>query len=187
MIQHEQQFGPPGARFEITDMAAERGAVVVVSRAGGYPSRVEIEETRERMTRTIGAIEEALVRRRDRLHERLDVLAPVREHPWPGVATAFGVGLALALLTGGSRSRERAARASEQAWRERAERWEARARRVAAVSARREARLRYLEARFGVGEVDELPPEAYGEHDTLLAPYDRRPHRPARPAAAPRR
>lgn len=46
--------------------------------------RRDIEMTRERMSNTIAELE-----------RRLDVLEVVREHPWPAIAVAAGVGLLL--------------------------------------------------------------------------------------------
>lgn len=64
-------------------------------------ARAQIEETRERMSETIDAIEEQLLRRKEEIQERLDIFAPVRERPLPSVGAALGAGLLLGLLTGG--------------------------------------------------------------------------------------
>lgn len=63
--------------------------------------RSEIENTRERMSSTIDEIENVLARKKERLQDRLDVLAPIRDKPLPATGIAFGVGLVLGLLTGG--------------------------------------------------------------------------------------
>lgn len=63
--------------------------------------RDEIERTRERMSRTIGDIEGALMRKKGEIQDRLDFVAPVREKPWIFAAGVFGTGLVLGLLTGG--------------------------------------------------------------------------------------
>ena len=63
--------------------------------------RSEIENTRERMSSTIDEIESVLARKKERLQDKLDVLSPIRERPLPATGIAFGVGLALGLLTGG--------------------------------------------------------------------------------------
>ena len=64
-------------------------------------ARAEIEATRARMSETIDEIEDALLRRKEMIKEKLDVLAPVREQPLKMIGIIFGVGLALGLLTGG--------------------------------------------------------------------------------------
>lgn len=64
-------------------------------------ARAEIEHTRARMSDTIDEIEDVLVRQKERIQDRLDVLAPVREHALPAAGAALGAGLLLGLLTGG--------------------------------------------------------------------------------------
>ncbi|MEW5930941.1 MAG: DUF3618 domain-containing protein [Gemmatimonadota bacterium] len=63
--------------------------------------RSEIEQTRERMSSTIDEIESVLARKKEQIQDRLDVLSPVRERPLAATGIAFGVGLALGLITGG--------------------------------------------------------------------------------------
>jgi ElaB/YqjD/DUF883 family membrane-anchored ribosome-binding protein len=64
-------------------------------------ARAEIEQTRARMSDTIDEIEEVLVRQKERLQDRLDVMAPIREHALPAAGIALGAGLLLGLVTGG--------------------------------------------------------------------------------------
>lgn len=63
--------------------------------------RSEIEQTRERMSSTIDEIESVLARKKEQIQDKLDVLSPVRERPLAATGIAFGVGLALGLITGG--------------------------------------------------------------------------------------
>ncbi|HEX6068963.1 MAG TPA: hypothetical protein VFZ18_04050 [Longimicrobiaceae bacterium] len=64
-------------------------------------ARAQIEATRARMSDTIDEIEGAILRKKEELRAKLDVLAPVRERPLQAVGAIFGIGLALGLLTGG--------------------------------------------------------------------------------------
>lgn len=134
--------------------------------------RSEIEQTRERMSSTIDEIESVLARKKEAIQDRLDVLAPIRERPLPATGIAFGVGLALGLLTGGGDdSDDHAPRAqsyglgmaatgmgagadedheafsSDSA--ERAAMWESRARRLLRVARAQEEQIRELEERYG--------------------------------------
>lgn len=70
-------------------------------------ARAEIEATRARMSGTIDEIEDALLRRKEDIREKLDVLAPVREQPLKTLGMIFGATLVLGLLTGGGRSKHR--------------------------------------------------------------------------------
>lgn len=70
-------------------------------------ARAEIEATRARMSGTIDEIEDALLRRKEDIREKLDVLAPVREQPLKTLGMIFGAALVLGLLTGGGKSRDR--------------------------------------------------------------------------------
>lgn len=86
-------------------------APVVVEPAPVVPddpeaARAEIQNTRARMSETINEIEEVLVRRKERIQDRLDVLSPIKENPLPSAGIAFGAGLLLGLLTGGADDRE---------------------------------------------------------------------------------
>jgi ElaB/YqjD/DUF883 family membrane-anchored ribosome-binding protein len=107
-------------------------------------ARSEIERTRARMSETIDEIENVLLRKKARLQQRMDVMAPVRERPIQSAAAALGAGLLLGLITGGDgredglsdRERERLQEAEE-----RAATWEARARRLVRAAREREAEL----------------------------------------------
>jgi ElaB/YqjD/DUF883 family membrane-anchored ribosome-binding protein len=129
-------------------------------------ARAQIEATRARMSETIDEIEDVLLRKKQRLREKLDVLAPVRERPLQAIGTLFGLGLALGLLTGGGGHEEEeeeeedeedeAATAfipvqddddeeeeddeAAEAW-ERAEMWEDRARRLLRIAQAQESEL----------------------------------------------
>jgi len=121
-------------------------------------ARLQIEQTRARMSDTIGQIEGALLRKKENLEERLDVMAPVRrrarENPYPVIGGVFLAGLVLGLLTGGDDEddaprpavRRFAAdfdreRAHGYHWEERAHTWERRARRLMDLANRQEAEL----------------------------------------------
>lgn len=71
-----------------------------------YEARAAIERTRSRMSETIDTIEEVLLRKKEQIQERLDVLAPVRHNPLPAAAAVFGAGLILGYLTGGDNEHE---------------------------------------------------------------------------------
>jgi ElaB/YqjD/DUF883 family membrane-anchored ribosome-binding protein len=138
--------------------------------------RSEIENTRERMSSTIDEIENVLARKKERLQDRLDVLSPIRERPLPATGIAFGVGLALGLLTGGGDSDDDDHRHLPRAQSyglglgamgmgagmdadegghghysdERAAMWESRARRLLRVAREQEDKIRELQERYGL-------------------------------------
>lgn len=130
-------------------------------------ARAEIEMTRARMSETIDEIEDALVRRKEQIQDRLDVLSPVRERPLPAAGIVFGAGLLLGLLTGGddddhSTTREihftsdlddegahYASGGDEAYWRRRAQTWESRARRLRDVAREQETEIRGLQEEWG--------------------------------------
>jgi ElaB/YqjD/DUF883 family membrane-anchored ribosome-binding protein len=142
--------------------------------------RSEIESTRERMSSTIDEIESVLARKKERLQDKLDVLSPVRERPLQATGIAFGVGLALGLLTGGGDDsddddrhlpRARSNRPGLGAMSmgameadsdegshgrhtgdpaERAAMWESRARRLLRVAREQEEKIRELQERYGL-------------------------------------
>ena len=62
-------------------------------------ARRAVEESRERMSDTLDAIEGRLVAKKQQLSDRMDVMRPVkqrvRSRPWPAIAIAFGVGVLL--------------------------------------------------------------------------------------------
>jgi ElaB/YqjD/DUF883 family membrane-anchored ribosome-binding protein len=124
-------------------------------------ARMQIEQTRARMSDTIDQIEGALLRKKETIEEKLDVMAPVRrkarENPYPIIGGVFVAGLILGLLTGGDDDdedekgpkpavRRFAAdfdreRAHGYHWEERATTWERRARRLMDLANRQEAEL----------------------------------------------
>lgn len=122
-------------------------------------ARMQIERTRARMSDTIDQIEGALLRKKENLQERMDVMAPVRrtarENPWPVIGGVFAAGLVLGLLTGGDDDEDEEPRPAvrrfaadfdrERAhgyhWEERAHTWERRARRLMDLANRQEAEL----------------------------------------------
>jgi ElaB/YqjD/DUF883 family membrane-anchored ribosome-binding protein len=92
---------------EVTDR--ERGARV--GAAATMPpdpegAREEIQATRARISETIDEIEGALLQKKERIEDRLDVMAPVREQPMKTLGIVFGAGLVLGLLTGGGDEEE---------------------------------------------------------------------------------
>ncbi|HEX6369665.1 MAG TPA: hypothetical protein VF006_12165 [Longimicrobium sp.] len=127
-------------------------------------ARLQIEQTRARMSETIGQIEESLLRKKEQVEEKLDVMAPVRrkarENPYPVIGGVFLAGLVLGFLTGGDDEDDAPTpavrryavdfdreRAHGHHWEERARTWERRARRLMDVANRQEAEL--LAAREG--------------------------------------
>ena len=152
--------------------------------ATGDPDTVrsEIERTRARMSSTIDSIEEALLRKKSQLEERLDVTAPVRErvrsNPWGAVAAVFGAGLLLGYITGDSdddddRPRRHVRNAALGAgalgydveldqgqaayqadWQQRASQWESRARELMKTCNRQEEEIRHLRGSIGGVEME---------------------------------
>jgi hypothetical protein len=127
-------------------------------------ARLQIEQTRARMSDTIGQIEETLLRKKEQVEEKLDVMGPVRrkarENPYPIIGGVFLAGLILGFLTGGDDDEDEATpavrryavdfdreRAHGHHWEERARTWERRARRLMDLANRQEAEL--LAAREG--------------------------------------
>lgn len=64
-------------------------------------ARAQIAHTRARMSGTIDEIEDALLRRKEKIQHRLDPFSAVRERPLQSAGIVFGAGLVLGLLTGG--------------------------------------------------------------------------------------
>lgn len=88
-------------------------------RADGSPAttRAEIEETRARMSDTIGELEEVLLQKRARLRESLDLRARLAEKPMLAVGLVLGAGLIVGFLTsGGDRDRSRAIERGRRDW-----------------------------------------------------------------------
>lgn len=83
-------------------------------------TRAEIEETRARMSDTIGELEEVLLQKRARLQESLDLRARLAEKPLLAVGLVLGAGLIVGLLTsGGGRDRSRVVERRRRDWDER--------------------------------------------------------------------
>lgn len=119
-------------------------------------ARAEIQQTRARMSDTIEEIESVLVRKKEQVQNRFDILSPVRERPLPAAGGAFGVGLLLGLITGGSDDdhddrphRIRHYDVEEAGWEDRADHWETRARRLLSIAREQEEEIRSLQERFG--------------------------------------
>lgn len=166
-------------------MADERytGEPLGVERVTEDPTeaRTEIEMTRARMSETIDEIEDALLRKKARIQDRMDVLAPVRERPIQSAAAALGAGLVLGLLTGGGDDdrHEREMNGGMDDFddqlreaEERAATWEARARRLMKVAREQEADLEAASSsrgRWGYSDEDEdtLGGEISGMRDRI--------------------
>ncbi len=153
--------------------------------------RSEIEQTRERMSSTIDEIESVLARKKEAIQDRLDVLAPIRERPLPATGIAFGVGLALGLLTGGGDDSDNAPRAQSPGpglgalgmgagagedhepfsgdSAERAAMWESRARRLLRVAREQEEQIRELKERYGTLYAREVELSGAGWEDNEAA------------------
>jgi ElaB/YqjD/DUF883 family membrane-anchored ribosome-binding protein len=58
-------------------------------------ARQDIAATRERMSGTIAEIEQRVSGTIDGVKQKVDVVALVRQHPWPALAAAFVAGVAL--------------------------------------------------------------------------------------------
>lgn len=93
--------GTPAPLTTRADVDVERAAPIADDPDA---ARAEIQSTRARMSETINEIEEVLVRRKEQIQDKLDVLSPVKENPLPSAGIAFGAGLLLGLLTGGGDS-----------------------------------------------------------------------------------
>lgn len=161
LLPEETGAPPPGTIAEVDDPEL---------------ARLQIEQTRARMSDTIEQIEqsllhkkEELLHKKERLEEKMDVLAPVRrgarENPLPAAAGVFLAGLVLGWLTGGDDEDEGTPaavrrfapdfdreRAYVDHWEERSRTWESRARRLMEVANRQEREL--MEAR---GETVPVP------------------------------
>jgi len=121
-------------------------------------ARTQIEQTRARMSETIDEIEEVLVRKKERLQDRLDILAPVRENPLAAAGAVFGAGLLLGLLTGGGDDASPRGYHDEDA-EMRAEEWERRARRLLRIAREQEEELEALSGHRGRLSVPWRPDE----------------------------
>jgi ElaB/YqjD/DUF883 family membrane-anchored ribosome-binding protein len=129
-------------------------------------TRAEIDRTRARMSRTLDSIESALLRKKEQIQERLDVMAPVRQRPLVSVGAVFGASLVLGYLTGGGSDDDEDGRTSLAGYgatgmplplaahldddeaEMRAELWEKRARRLLRVARSQEEELSALRAEY---------------------------------------
>lgn len=124
-------------------------------------ARAEIEATRARMSETIDEIEDVLLRKKEEVRDRLDVMATVRERPLQTLGMIFGAALVLGFLTGGGGKKTELApvaleeededeeeedEEAAEAW-ERAEMWEDRAHRLLRIARAQEAELDIHRAR----------------------------------------
>jgi ElaB/YqjD/DUF883 family membrane-anchored ribosome-binding protein len=64
-------------------------------------ARAQIAHTRARMSGTIDEIEDVLLRRKEKIQNKLDPFSAVRDRPLQSAGIVFGAGLVLGLLTGG--------------------------------------------------------------------------------------
>ncbi|HEX8431450.1 MAG TPA: DUF3618 domain-containing protein [Longimicrobium sp.] len=137
-------------------------------------TRAEIEQTRARMSETIDTIEEALLRKKGQIEEKLDVKAQVRERlspvtdrvnrqPLAIFGGVFGAGLVLGYITGDGddkpRASKRSARLTAEAgdeygsdWKGRSRRWEEQARRLMKQNQEQEEELHRLRSRLEESE-----------------------------------
>jgi hypothetical protein len=60
-------------------------------------ARDDVERTRAHISETIDEIETRLIAPVKAVQQRLDLLQLVRDHPWPALATAIGVGVAVSV------------------------------------------------------------------------------------------
>ena len=92
----------------------DEGSLGVDRRVAGDPAaaaKLEIAETRARMSETIAQIEQRMSSRIESAKQKVDVADFVKRNPWPALAAAFVAGVALS-ATGADR---RAARATARA------------------------------------------------------------------------
>lgn len=115
--------------------------------------RSEIKNTRERMSETIDEIEDALLRKKENIQDRLNVFSPVQNNPLPSVGIAFGAGLLVGYLTADDDDDDdhyHPDTDDDEFWSRRASDWEARARRLLDLAKRQEVELSELRGRGGV-------------------------------------
>lgn len=126
-------------------------------------AREEIAHTRARMSDTIEEIEHVLVRKKGEVQDKLDVFSPIRERPLPSLGAAFGTGLLLGVVTGGSDGEEHGSSHRHRTHTtprgdggDRAEHWEGRSRRLLAIAQEQEDEIRDLEERLGALRADAM-------------------------------
>ena len=69
-------------------------------------ARAEIQMTRARMSETIDEIEDVLLRKKEKIQDRLDIFSTVRQRPMQSVGAALGAGILMGILTGGDDDEE---------------------------------------------------------------------------------
>jgi hypothetical protein len=112
-------------------------------------ARRHIEATRARMSGTIDEIEDTLIRKKERLQNRFDMAAPIREKPWAAMGLALGAGLLLGLLTAGEDESDRDDHRDtdpdrDRDWHRRASMLEGRSRRLLRIAREQEEELERL-------------------------------------------
>lgn len=185
---------PTGLRPTPTDPArqlpAEAGARPDAPSGSEVPdyddprsARRDIEATRARMSDTLDEIEDVLVRKKEAIQNRLDVLAPVRENPWPAMGGALAAGLLLGLLTGGGDDEDedddefehrphRGRSRDDHDWHRRTEILEERTRRLLSIAREQEKEIRRLRGkkkkrRDGEGKLERVASRARDEFEDL--------------------
>jgi ElaB/YqjD/DUF883 family membrane-anchored ribosome-binding protein len=105
-------------------------------------ARAELERTRARMSDTIDEIEDVLLKKKQDLHDRLDVRARIRDKPLHAAGIVIGVGFLIGFLTGGGSDAKDRRLATDA----RAALWEARARRLLRIAREQESDIGELES-----------------------------------------
>lgn len=162
------------------------GQGVLLASDDPHRVRSEIEQTRARMSRTIDELEEALVRKKERLEERLDVAAPVRERvrsaPLLYAGGVFAAALAAGYLSGDHDGAPAASPAEDRDEKPRGRgkkksgRWEKRARELEETCERQDEEIRALRASLASAPPADLEAELEAAHGTPDAFYDRDEH-----------
>src|SRR5918999_1607361 len=75
----------------------------------------DIALTRERMSETIAELDARISRRVEVVKEKLDLAQLAREHPWPALGVAFGLGLLLARTGADAKAADATVRAAKAA------------------------------------------------------------------------
>jgi hypothetical protein len=78
-------------------------------------ARDDVLHTRARMAETRAEIDATISRRVQRVKARLDVVQLVRDHPWPALAAAAGVGALISATGADAKAASAAAAAARQA------------------------------------------------------------------------
>lgn len=142
------------------------GQGVLLASDDPHRVRSEIEQTRARMSRTIDELEEALVRKKERLEERLDVAAPVRERvrsaPLLYAGGVFAAALAAGYLSGdhGDGASSPEDEKPRGRGKKKSARWEKRTRELEETVERQEAEIRALRASLAAAPAADVEAEA---------------------------